>query len=101
MFSITTDEEKRLIDIVLPYFDFSKCDLMENSPIEAVEALKRIRKIGKEDISPNNEQQNEPHPCRKKQGIFMLVNNIFGYLQLFTKLFIQYLPILLCNIYKE
>ena len=55
MFSITTDEEKKLIDIVLPYFDFSKCDLIENSPIEAVEALKRIREIGKEDIDPNNE----------------------------------------------
>jgi hypothetical protein len=43
-----------LIAIVVPYFDFKACELLEGAPAEAVEALKRLREIGKEEMDPNN-----------------------------------------------
>lgn len=49
-----TEEEKRLAAIYEPYFDYKTCELVEDAPIEAVEALKRMREIAKKDMDPNN-----------------------------------------------
>ncbi len=49
-----TEEEKRLSEIFEPYFNYKTCQLFEDAPNEAVEALKQFRKIGKEYTNPDN-----------------------------------------------
>lgn len=54
MVRMLTEEEKKLSDIIEPYFDYKKCKLKENAPTEVVEALNRLKEINKKYIDPNN-----------------------------------------------
>lgn len=40
MRKILSEEEKKLMEIYMPYFNYKTCELVEDAPIEAVEALK-------------------------------------------------------------
>ena len=50
---ILTEEEKRLMQIIEPYFDYKVCGLVENAPVEAVEALKKLREMSEWERDPN------------------------------------------------
>ena len=41
-------------EIFEPYFNYKTCQLFEDAPNEAVEALKQFRKTGKEYTNPDN-----------------------------------------------
>ncbi|MBQ8174442.1 MAG: hypothetical protein IJ009_03475 [Clostridia bacterium] len=48
-----TEEEKRLAAIYEPYFDYKTCELVEDAPVEAVEALKKLREMSEWERDPN------------------------------------------------
>lgn len=54
MVRMLTEEEKKLSEIIEPYFDYKKCKLKENAPVKVIEALNRLKEINKKDVDPNN-----------------------------------------------
>ena len=54
MVKIFSEEEKKLMEIYTPYFDYKKLKLRDDAPPEAIEALKKLKEIAKKDIDPNN-----------------------------------------------
>ena len=51
---ILTEEEKKLMEIYEPYFDYKTCKLVEDAPVEAIEALKKLREMSEWERDPNN-----------------------------------------------
>lgn len=54
MRKLISEEEKRLAEIFEPYFDWRTGELVKNAPVEAVEALRRMREIGKKERKLEN-----------------------------------------------
>ena len=50
MRTVLTEEERKLNDIIEPYFDYAKCDLVADAPPEAKYALKRLRENSKKNL---------------------------------------------------